>query len=113
MQLLQKLRTWALWKSILRYFFNPNSAIWTIEFWRNWFGKPESDVTLLLLTKQHLEVQKIRLSPSTLRFVKVSLVVTILFSVVSGVFFLDYLIKLPQNALIRDCLLYTSDAADE
>lgn len=102
MQWREQMRSSALWKSLRRYFFNKESAIWTLNFWKTWFGKPQNDVTLLLLTKQHLEIQKIKLSPSTLRFVKISLFVGILFSVISSIFFIDYLIKLPQNALIRD-----------
>jgi len=72
------------------------------DFWKRLFGKPKSDITILLLTQQHLDVQKFKLSPSAVRWVKVAAFVAVCFSLVSSVFFIDYLIKLPQNALIRD-----------
>lgn len=90
-----------VWTSKLREFLkrlSPKQG----DLWNRLFGKPKSDITILVLSQQHLEVQKIKLSPSKVRLMKLAAFVAVGFSLVSSVFFIDYLIKLPQNALIRD-----------
>jgi murein DD-endopeptidase MepM/ murein hydrolase activator NlpD len=95
-------QTTTLWAWAKKWLLHPRTSIFRWDFWRSYFSKPENEVTLVLLTKQHLEVQKVKLSPGVLLGLKVAGLFIFLFCGVSSVFFVDYLIKLPQNAVIRD-----------
>ncbi len=76
------------------------SAAGRPQFWRSFFAKPSDGITLVLLTKQHLEVQKIKLSATSLRWIKVGSFFVVFLSLLSLVFLVDYLTNLPHQALV-------------
>ena len=68
---------------------------------KKWFSRPQEDLTILMMSRGHREVQKLRVSPSSLWILKVSLAVSSFIFLLSLIFFVDFLIKLPERELIR------------
>ncbi len=93
-QKVQKVRKILLQSIKLGQLFKP-------DFWRKWFRKPEDEVTLLLLSKGHLEVQKLRFSPRMLWMMKCSIFGLGLLVMGSAIFLIDYLVHLPEYSQLR------------
>src|SRR5690606_27570443 len=68
---------------------------------RHWFKKNPEPLTLLLMTKGHLEVEKIHLSGRNLRFLKLAAAAATFLFVVSSIIFIQFIITLPDRALLQ------------
>jgi len=64
---------------------------------RRWLKKNPDPMTLLLMTKGNLEVQKIHLSPKWIKVIKLSTVGSAFFLFVSGIIFIHFLVTLPDH----------------
>jgi murein DD-endopeptidase MepM/ murein hydrolase activator NlpD len=67
---------------------------------RNWFKRPVDDLTLVLLSKGHLDVQKIKLSQRVIWFLKLGSAFGLLLMILSFVFFVDFLIQFPKRSIL-------------
>ena len=101
MWLKERLQSFPLGRLLWRLLGEKQTALWSYRFWRNYFSKPKNDITLLLLTRQHLEMQKLKFSPNALFVMKLTAFVLASFFMVSSIFFIQYLIQLPRQAIIE------------
>ncbi|MBN8555771.1 MAG: M23 family metallopeptidase [Deltaproteobacteria bacterium] len=75
--------------------------LFTTQFWKKVTSKPEAELTLVLLSKGHREVQKLHLSPTHQWFIKVASVAGVVLFVFSGIFLIDFLIHLPERSILK------------
>lgn len=68
---------------------------------RHWLKKDPEPLTLLLMTKGHLEVRKIYMSPKSIRFLKLSAVGVLGLFIVSGIIFVQFIVTLPERSLLQ------------
>lgn len=64
---------------------------------RSWLKRPVDELTLVLLSKGHLQVQKIRLSPRTLWVLKLGSAFGGVILVLSFIFTLDFILEYPKR----------------
>lgn len=69
---------------------------------RRWWKKENDPLTLVVLSKSHLEVQKVHLSSRSLKWLKWGLVSSLLLFTFSFVFLLLYLMDLPNRQLLKN-----------
>jgi murein DD-endopeptidase MepM/ murein hydrolase activator NlpD len=67
---------------------------------KNWFKKPVDELTLVLLSKGHLEVQKIKLSAKVVWMSKIGSAFAVVLLIVSFIFAIDFMIELPKRAIL-------------
>ena len=84
-----------------RYFLAKDTAFWGLGFWRRWFSRPENDITLVLLTKQHLEMRKLKLSRTVLFWSKIGASVFGVFIAVSAFLGVLYVWQMPTVQMIE------------
>jgi murein DD-endopeptidase MepM/ murein hydrolase activator NlpD len=96
---------WPSWSKIKeflhRYLIAQDTAFWSIGFWRRWFSRPENDITLVLLTKQHLEMRKIKFSRTSLFWAKIAGSVVGLLVVLSAILGTFYVLQMPTVQMIE------------
>ncbi|MDB5038323.1 MAG: hypothetical protein JWQ35_1851 [Bacteriovoracaceae bacterium] len=86
------LRAWSFFKAKRHHFSRAG--------FKNWFKRPADELTLVLLSRGHLEVRKIRLSPRTIWLLKIGFAVSFLILVLSVSFFIEFLVQLPERTVI-------------
>lgn len=79
---------------------------WThrIQRWawlRHWFKRNPEPLILLLMTKGHLEVEKIHLSSRIVRSLKLAFVAGVFLLFVSSIIFIQFIITLPERSLLE------------
>lgn len=68
---------------------------------RHWLKAEPGDLTVLLMTKGQLEVEKVHFSPKTIKLVRAFGIVATFFVIVSAVIFLQFLVSLPDRSLLK------------
>jgi hypothetical protein len=68
---------------------------------RHWLKKDPDPLTLLLMTKGHLEVRKIHFNPRSIRLLKLGAVSALVLFVLSGVILVQFIITLPERSLLQ------------
>lgn len=81
-----------LWSRLRRFYTSPTL--------RTWFQRPQEDLTLVLLTKGHLEVRKLRFSPRVLWMAKWAAALGVLLVGLSFVFLIFFLVRWPENSIL-------------
>ncbi len=69
-------------------------------FLKNWFKKPDEELTLVLLSRGHLEVKKLRLSTRILWLGKWAIAGILFIVAVSFVLGVNFALKLPEHSIL-------------
>ncbi|TVQ79895.1 MAG: M23 family metallopeptidase [Bradymonadales bacterium] len=68
---------------------------------RHWLKRDPEPLTLLLMTKGHLEVRKLYLSPKSIWWIKIGSVAAVCFLALSTVIFIQFVVTLPDRSLLE------------
>jgi len=68
---------------------------------RHWLRPDPEPLTLLVMTKGHLEVEKIHLSPRAVRTLRAGLVVAVVCLAISALIFINFLVTLPERQVLE------------
>lgn len=88
--------------NFLKTNFEYSKFVFRKDFWRNLFKKPQDELTVVLLSKGHLEVRKLRFSVRLLWGLKVFGAAVAVCFIFSFLFLVQDLVQLPQRTILKD-----------